>query len=185
MVTAYDDPSVAVKRGASRPLVITNMPFGRCEGSPCEAPKNAQHLVKEGGAGCVQVEGPSERGKERAETTTTIVDGGIAVAGHSGLRSQHTSAVEGFRAQGRTAAQEQYMDSNYYIDAQAKAQTKLQQTSVSAATRSANDYYVTPTPAPTKPIVYMAPTSSDNHRLGAQTLFVTSVLSSFEAGSLP
>ncbi|KAL4085929.1 hypothetical protein PRIC1_014553 [Phytophthora ramorum] len=127
MVTAYDDPSVvhvdlagldillardplgmvaqAVKRGASRPLVITNMPFGRCEGSPCEAPKNAQHLVKEGGAGCVQVEGPSERGKERAETTTTIVDGGIAVAGHIGLRSQHTSAVEGFRAQGRTAAQ--------------------------------------------------------------------------------
>ncbi|KAH7460276.1 3-methyl-2-oxobutanoate hydroxymethyltransferase [Phytophthora ramorum] len=95
----------AVKRGASRPLVITNMPFGRCEGSPCEAPKNAQHLVKEGGAGCVQVEGPSERGKERAETTTTIVDGGIAVAGHIGLRSQHTSAVEGFRAQGRTAAQ--------------------------------------------------------------------------------
>ncbi|KAL4114354.1 hypothetical protein PRIC2_014676 [Phytophthora ramorum] len=80
----------AVKRGASRPLVITNTPFGRCEGSPCEAPKNAQHLVKEGGAGCVQVEGPSEGGKERAETTTTIVDGGIAVAGHIGLRSQHT-----------------------------------------------------------------------------------------------
>ncbi|KAH7481728.1 3-methyl-2-oxobutanoate hydroxymethyltransferase [Phytophthora ramorum] len=56
----------AVKRGASRPLVITNTPFGRCEGSPCEAPKNAQHLVKEGGAGCVQVEGPSEGGKERS-----------------------------------------------------------------------------------------------------------------------
>uniref|UniRef100_H3H8G4 3-methyl-2-oxobutanoate hydroxymethyltransferase n=1 Tax=Phytophthora ramorum TaxID=164328 RepID=H3H8G4_PHYRM len=202
MVTAYDDPSVrpighggarmtleaithhtqAVKRGASRPLVITNMPFGKVGRITVEAPKNAQHLVKEEGAGCVQVEGPSERGKERAETTTTIVDGGIAVAGHIGLRSQHTSAVEGFRAQGRT---EQYMDSNYYIDAQAKAQTKPQQTSVSAATRSVNDYYVTPTPAPTKPIVYMAPTSSDNHRLGAQTLFVTSVLSSFEAGSLP
>ncbi|KAL4140135.1 hypothetical protein PRNP1_015206 [Phytophthora ramorum] len=140
-------------------------------GTPCRLLAITNVLLLEG------VEG----GKERAETTTTIVDGGIAVAGHIGLRSPHTSAVEGFRAQGRTAAQEQYMDSNYYIDAQAKAQTKPQQTSVSAATRSANDYYVTPTPAPTKPIVYMAPTSSDNHRLGAQRLFVTSVLSSFEA----
>ncbi|KAH7481713.1 3-methyl-2-oxobutanoate hydroxymethyltransferase [Phytophthora ramorum] len=147
-------------------------------GTPCRLLAIANVLLLEG-----VVEGPDsvEGGKERAETTTTIVDGGIAVAGHIGLRSQHTSAVEGFRAQGRTAAQEQYMDSNYYIDAQAKAQTKPQQTSVSAATRSANDYYVTPTPAPTKPIVYMAPTSSDNHRLGAQRLFVTSVLSSFEA----
>ncbi|KAL4099228.1 hypothetical protein PRIC1_007037 [Phytophthora ramorum] len=31
----------SVKRGANRPLVITNMPFGTCEGSPYEAPKNA------------------------------------------------------------------------------------------------------------------------------------------------
>ncbi|KAL4103092.1 hypothetical protein PRIC1_006839 [Phytophthora ramorum] len=31
----------SVKRGANRPLVITNTPFGPCEGSPYEAPKNA------------------------------------------------------------------------------------------------------------------------------------------------
>ncbi|KAL4114338.1 hypothetical protein PRIC2_014660 [Phytophthora ramorum] len=71
-------------------------------GTPCRLLAIANVLLLEG-----VVEGPDsvEGGKERAETTTTIVDGGIAVAGHIGLRSQHTSAVEGFRAQGRTAAQ--------------------------------------------------------------------------------
>ncbi|KAF1789377.1 Pyruvate/Phosphoenolpyruvate kinase-like domain [Phytophthora cactorum] len=140
MVTAYDYPSAvhgmdttlpvtlddmihhtqAVKRGATRPLVITDMPFGTCEGTPFEALKNAQRLMKEGakrfategGADCVKIEG----GKERAETSTraalvycdtvkTIVDGGIAVMGHIGLRPQHISVLGGFRAQGRTASQ--------------------------------------------------------------------------------
>ncbi|ETI54518.1 3-methyl-2-oxobutanoate hydroxymethyltransferase [Phytophthora nicotianae CJ01A1] len=103
----------AVKRGATRPLVITDMPFGTCEGTPFEALKNAQRLMKErtpqfndkdmqeGGADCVKIEG----GKERAETIKTIVDGGIAVMGHIGLRPQHISVLGGFRAQGRTAAQ--------------------------------------------------------------------------------
>ncbi|KAF1782203.1 Pyruvate/Phosphoenolpyruvate kinase-like domain [Phytophthora cactorum] len=129
MVTAYDYPSAvhgmdttlpvtlddmihhtqAVKRGATRPLVITDMPFGTCEGTPFEALKNAQRLMKEGakrfategGADCVKIEG----GKERAETIKTIVDGGIAVMGHIGLRPQHISVLGGFRAQGRTASQ--------------------------------------------------------------------------------
>ncbi|KAG7376825.1 hypothetical protein PHYPSEUDO_012670 [Phytophthora pseudosyringae] len=91
----------AVKRGANRPLVITDMPFGTCEGSPFEALKNAQRLMKEGGADCVKIEG----GKERAETIKTLVEGGIAVMGHIGLRPQHISVLGGFRAQGRTAAQ--------------------------------------------------------------------------------
>ncbi|KAL4130406.1 hypothetical protein PRIC2_006405 [Phytophthora ramorum] len=57
-----------------------------------------QRLVKEGGADCVQVDG----GKERAETITFIADGEISVIGHMGLRPQHTTALGGFRAQGRT-----------------------------------------------------------------------------------
>ena len=32
--------------GASRPLVVTDMPFGTCEGAPFEALKNAQRLMK-------------------------------------------------------------------------------------------------------------------------------------------
>ncbi|RHY15934.1 hypothetical protein DYB25_000956 [Aphanomyces astaci] len=41
MVTAYDYPS-----GASRPLIVGDMPFGTCEGDPYEALKNAQRLMK-------------------------------------------------------------------------------------------------------------------------------------------
>ncbi|KAG6622371.1 3-methyl-2-oxobutanoate hydroxymethyltransferase [Phytophthora cinnamomi] len=91
----------AVKRGAVRPLVVADMPFGTCEGTPFEALKCAQLLMKEGGADCVKIEG----GKERVDTIKTIVDGGIAVMGHIGLRPQHISVLGGFRAQGRTAAQ--------------------------------------------------------------------------------
>ncbi|TDH66314.1 hypothetical protein CCR75_007375 [Bremia lactucae] len=89
-----------LRAGASRPLLITDMPFGTCEGAPYEALKNAQILLKEG-ADCVKIEG----GKERADTIKTIVDAGIAVMGHVGLRPQHISVMGGFRAQGRTAAQ--------------------------------------------------------------------------------
>ncbi|KAG4220063.1 hypothetical protein PC116_g31456, partial [Phytophthora cactorum] len=39
------------------------------------------------------------------DTVKTIVDGGIAVMAHIGLRPQHISVLGGFRAQGRTAAQ--------------------------------------------------------------------------------
>jgi ketopantoate hydroxymethyltransferase len=35
-------------------------------------------------------------------TVKTIVEGGIAVMGHIGLRPQHISVLGGFRAQGRT-----------------------------------------------------------------------------------
>ncbi|KAF1315278.1 3-methyl-2-oxobutanoate hydroxymethyltransferase, partial [Globisporangium splendens] len=103
----------AVKRGAGRPLIVADMPFGSCEGDPYEALKNAQRLLKvrpktggsdfaeEGGADCVKIEG----GRERAKTIKLIVDGGIAVIGHVGLRPQHISVLGGFRAQGRTAAQ--------------------------------------------------------------------------------
>uniref|UniRef100_K3W4X2 3-methyl-2-oxobutanoate hydroxymethyltransferase n=1 Tax=Globisporangium ultimum (strain ATCC 200006 / CBS 805.95 / DAOM BR144) TaxID=431595 RepID=K3W4X2_GLOUD len=91
----------AVKRGAERPLIIADMPFGSCEGDPYEALKNAQRLLKEGGADCVKIEG----GRERAKTIKLIVDGGIAVMGHVGLRPQHISVLGGFRAQGRTAVQ--------------------------------------------------------------------------------
>ncbi|KAH7461352.1 3-methyl-2-oxobutanoate hydroxymethyltransferase [Phytophthora ramorum] len=90
-----------VKRGANRPLVITNTPFGSCEGSPRRDIDGNDVGQQEGGAGCVQVDG----GKERAETITFIPDGGIAVIGHMGLRRQHTTALGGFRAQGRTRSE--------------------------------------------------------------------------------
>ncbi|TYZ69439.1 hypothetical protein PybrP1_012648 [[Pythium] brassicae (nom. inval.)] len=91
----------AARRGASRPLIVADMPFGTCEGDPYEALKNAQRMLKEGGADCVKIEG----GRGRTKTIRTIVEGGIAVMGHVGLLPQHISVLGGFRAQGRTAAQ--------------------------------------------------------------------------------
>ncbi|EQC31534.1 3-methyl-2-oxobutanoate hydroxymethyltransferase [Saprolegnia diclina VS20] len=93
--------SKAVCRGAKRPLLVADMPFDSCEGHRFEALKNAQRLLKEGGVDCVKIEG----GVERAETIKTLVDGGIAVMGHVGLRPQAISVLGGFRAQGRTAKQ--------------------------------------------------------------------------------
>ncbi|CAK4413129.1 unnamed protein product [Aphanomyces euteiches] len=93
--------SKAVCRGATRPLVVADMPFGSCEGDSFEALRNAQRLLKEGGVDCVKIEG----GIERTKTIETIVKGGIAVMGHVGLRPQAISVLGGFRAQGRTAKQ--------------------------------------------------------------------------------
>ncbi|KAF0700633.1 Aste57867_8811 [Aphanomyces stellatus] len=90
-----------VGSGATRPLIVGDMPFGTCEGDPYEALKNAQRLMKEGGVDCVKIEG----GVERAKTIQTLVHGGIAVMGHVGLRPQAISVLGGFRAQGRTAKQ--------------------------------------------------------------------------------
>lgn len=96
-----DDDGCCLIRGAKRPLIVCDMPFGSCEGDRYEALRNAQRMLKEGGAGAVKLEG----GKERANTVRTLVDGGIAVFGHVGLTPQHISVLGGFRAQGRTADQ--------------------------------------------------------------------------------
>ncbi|KAH7465792.1 3-methyl-2-oxobutanoate hydroxymethyltransferase 1, mitochondrial [Phytophthora ramorum] len=61
--------------------------------------------MKEGGADSVKVEGDKERPKTNKDNIKTIIDGGIAVTGHIGLRSQHTSVLEGLRAQGCTSIQ--------------------------------------------------------------------------------
>ncbi|KAL4162760.1 hypothetical protein PRNP1_003292 [Phytophthora ramorum] len=74
-----------------------------------------------------------------------------------------------------TTTSEQYMDSDYYVDAQTKAQqtpvggTSSTPASTPASTKSENDYYDTPTPAPTKIIhaaATPAPTTTDyEHKL--------------------
>ncbi len=87
----------AVARGAQRPLLVGDMPFGSYEITPTAALENAYRFIKEGGMDAVKLEG------NRAETVKTIVDGGVAVMGHVGLTPQAISVIGGFRAQGRTA----------------------------------------------------------------------------------
>jgi 3-methyl-2-oxobutanoate hydroxymethyltransferase len=88
-----------VTRGAKRPLVIADMPFGSYEASDEQAVQNAIRLVKEGGADAVKL----ERGGTSISRARAIADAGIPVMGHVGLTPQTATVLGGFKAQGRTA----------------------------------------------------------------------------------
>jgi 3-methyl-2-oxobutanoate hydroxymethyltransferase len=90
-----------VMRGAKRPIVIADMPFGSYEESDEQAVRNAVRLVKEGGADAVKL----ERGGTSVARARAIVGAGIAVMGHVGLTPQTATVLGGFKAQGRTAEQ--------------------------------------------------------------------------------
>jgi len=88
-----------VTRGAKRPIVVADMPFGSYETSNEQAVANAIRLVKEGGADAVKL----ERGGTSVARAKAIVDAGVAVMGHVGLTPQTATVLGGFKAQGRTA----------------------------------------------------------------------------------
>ncbi len=89
-----------VARGASRALVVGDMPFGSYQGSPEQAVANAIRLVKEGGAQAVKLEG----GVAAAEATARIVRAEVPVMGHVGLTPQSVHKMGGYRVQGRSDA---------------------------------------------------------------------------------
>jgi len=93
----------AVMRGAERALVVVDMPFGSYEGSPEEAFANATRVLKETGAQAVKV----EAGPQIASTIAYLVDRGIPVMGHVGLRPQAVNVDGKFRAKGRTTDERQ------------------------------------------------------------------------------
>jgi len=94
-----------VSRGAKRPIVIADMPFGSYETSNEQAVTNAIRLVKDGGADAVKL----ERGGTSVERAQAIVDAGIPVMGHVGLTPQTATVLGGFKAQGRTADRAQQL----------------------------------------------------------------------------
>jgi 3-methyl-2-oxobutanoate hydroxymethyltransferase len=88
----------AVMRGARRAMVVVDMPFGSYEGGPEIAFANATRLLKETGAQAVKVEaGPSV-----GATIAYLVERGVPVMGHVGLRPQAVNVDGKFRAKGRT-----------------------------------------------------------------------------------
>jgi 3-methyl-2-oxobutanoate hydroxymethyltransferase len=89
----------AVARGASRPLVIADMPFGSFQVSDEDAVRNAIRFVKEAGADAVKLEGAGAM----LSRVRAIVAAGIPVMGHLGLTPQSATMLGGFKAQGRTA----------------------------------------------------------------------------------
>jgi 3-methyl-2-oxobutanoate hydroxymethyltransferase len=91
----------AVMRGAERALVVVDMPFGSYEASPEQAFENAARILKETGAQAVKL----ESGRYAAETVRFLVDRGVPVMGHVGLRPQAIHVLGGFKARGRTTAE--------------------------------------------------------------------------------
>src|SRR3954452_5831086 len=90
----------AVRRGLSTPFMVAALPFGSYEVSDEQAVQTAFRFVKEAGADAVKLEGGGEVSVARARA---IVNAGIPVMGHVGLTPQTSTALGGYRAQGRTA----------------------------------------------------------------------------------
>jgi len=92
----------AVVRGRKRALVVTDLPFMSYQVSEEDAVINAGRLVKEGGAEAVKLEG----GVAMAGRVRRIVEAGIPVMGHIGLRPQAVNMMGGYRVQGKTEQEE-------------------------------------------------------------------------------
>jgi 3-methyl-2-oxobutanoate hydroxymethyltransferase len=89
----------AVTRGARRPVVVADMPFGSFQISDEAALGNAIRFVKEAGADAVKLEGAGPT----LSRVKALVGAGIPVMGHIGLTPQSATMLGGFKAQGRTA----------------------------------------------------------------------------------
>jgi 3-methyl-2-oxobutanoate hydroxymethyltransferase len=89
----------AVTRGAHRPLVIADMPFGSFQVSDEEAVRNGVRFLKEAGADAVKVEGAGPT----LSRVQALVGAGVPVMAHIGLTPQSATMLGGFKTQGRTA----------------------------------------------------------------------------------
>jgi 3-methyl-2-oxobutanoate hydroxymethyltransferase len=90
----------AVRRGLTTPFMVGDLPFGSYEVSDEQAVTTAFRFVKEAGCDAVKLEGGGPVSVARARA---IVQAGIPVMGHVGLTPQTSTALGGYRAQGRTA----------------------------------------------------------------------------------
>lgn len=79
-------------------MIVGDMPFGSYQPGTSTAIENAVQFIK-GGCDAVKLEG----GAEIADKVKAIVDAGVPVMGHIGLKPQTSSLWEGYRLQGRTA----------------------------------------------------------------------------------
>jgi 3-methyl-2-oxobutanoate hydroxymethyltransferase len=86
-----------VARGASRALVLADLPFGAYQQSPQQAFASSARLMQ-AGAHMVKLEG----GAFMAETTRFLVERGIPVCSHIGLTPQFVNTFGGYRVQGKS-----------------------------------------------------------------------------------
>ena len=88
----------AVMRASKKAFVVVDMPFGSYEASVEQAFMNASRVMKETGCQAVKI----EAGEYAAATVRYLVERGIPVMAHVGLRPQATNVDGGFKARGRT-----------------------------------------------------------------------------------
>lgn len=88
----------AVMRGSKRAMVVVDMPFGSYEGGKEIAYENCARVMKETGAQAIKL----ESGPTVPETIAYLVQRGIPVMGHVGLRPQAVLTEGAFKAKGRT-----------------------------------------------------------------------------------
>jgi 3-methyl-2-oxobutanoate hydroxymethyltransferase len=88
----------AVMRGSRRAMVVVDMPFGSYEAGKEQAYENCARMMKETGAQAVKL----ESGPTVPETIAYLVQRGIPVMGHVGLRPQAVLTEGAFKAKGKT-----------------------------------------------------------------------------------
>ncbi|HYY90435.1 MAG TPA: 3-methyl-2-oxobutanoate hydroxymethyltransferase [Candidatus Dormibacteraeota bacterium] len=89
----------AVKRGATHPLLIGDLPFMSFQVSPEDAVRNAGRFVKDGEMEAVKVEG----GREVSHIVKAIRAAGIPVLGHIGVTPQTATLQGGYRVQAKNS----------------------------------------------------------------------------------
>ena len=89
----------AIRRAAPNTFLVGDMPFGSYQIDRADAIRNAVCFHKEAGVDAIKLEG----GQSVAEVIDGIASAGMVVFGHVGLTPQSSSALGGFKAQGRTA----------------------------------------------------------------------------------
>lgn len=87
----------AVGRGASRALVVADMPFLSFGVDRARSLLNAGRFLKEAGAGAVKLEG----GIHIVDTVRALTEMGIPVMGHIGLTPQAINQLGSYRTRGR------------------------------------------------------------------------------------
>jgi 3-methyl-2-oxobutanoate hydroxymethyltransferase len=90
----------AARRGLKTPFLVGDLPFGSYEISDEQALTTALRFVKEAGCDAVKLEGGGPTSVARARA---IAAAGIPVMGHVGLTPQTSTALGGYKAQGRNA----------------------------------------------------------------------------------
>jgi 3-methyl-2-oxobutanoate hydroxymethyltransferase len=90
----------AVVRGSAKAHVVLDMPFMSYQAGEDDAMRNAGRALKDAGATSVKLEG----GARLAPLVARMVDAGIPVMGHVGLKPQSVNQVGGFVTQGKDIA---------------------------------------------------------------------------------